>query len=666
MSLPTPNLDDRKFQDIVSEARSMIPRYCPEWTDHNLSDPGITLIELFAWMTDILLYRLNKVPDKNYLKFLELIGVKLAPPAPAIAEITFRLSAPQSQPINIPRGTEIATVRTEKEEAITFTTIEDLRIETSTLSYMLLTHDNVNFVDFSAGLHAGTPVEVFKSIPEEGNAFYLGYEKPLNGNILVLTINCDDKRGIGVNPEDPPLLWEYWNGEEGKWSAFERYPESIAWLERDGTRALNKLGDLVLHAPLHSFSPTEINLQRAYWIRCRVAKLRQEQPMYKTSPRILGIKSCIMGGSVIAEHSTTVTDELLGTSTGTSGQSFKLKSYPVLPRRAGETVEVQDEDGNYEPWIEVEEFSEATTRDKCFTLDSTEGNVVFGPSVRQPNGGIMQYGKVPPKGKLIRFSSYRHGGGREGNVGRGTITVLKSSIPYVSSVTNRRAATGGVDTETIENAKLRGPQVLRTRNRAVTEDDFEFLAKKASPSVARAKCIQPREITGENQPPPGTVYVAIIPEIASNDETIVPDQLEITHELQEQVRRYLNERRLLTVTLIITNADYKWVSIKAKIRVKPRFDARQVRHDVDEKLHSFLNPLTGGLDGNGWPFGHDLILPEVYSCIQSVRGVEYTETLSIFLVNPLTGERGEALQRVAVPPAGVICSYKHEVTSEEI
>ena len=71
MSLPTPNLDDLRFQrDLVDEARRRIIRYCPEWTDYNLSDPGITLIELFAWMTETMIYRLNRVPEKNYLKFM--------------------------------------------------------------------------------------------------------------------------------------------------------------------------------------------------------------------------------------------------------------------------------------------------------------------------------------------------------------------------------------------------------------------------------------------------------------------------------------------------------------------------------------------------------------------------------------------------------------------
>jgi len=123
MTLKVPNLDDRKFQDIVHEARSKIPLYCPKWTDYNLSDPGITLIELFAWMVDMLLYRLNRVPEKNYIKFMELIGIQLEPPKPAITKITFRLSAPQPEAITIPRGTEVATVQTETQEAITFTTM---------------------------------------------------------------------------------------------------------------------------------------------------------------------------------------------------------------------------------------------------------------------------------------------------------------------------------------------------------------------------------------------------------------------------------------------------------------------------------------------------------------------------------------------------------------
>ena len=83
MALPAPNLDDRRFQNLVDDAKRLVQRRCPEWTDHNVSDPGVTLIETFAYMTDQLLYRLNRVPDRNYIKFLELIGVRLFPPTAA-------------------------------------------------------------------------------------------------------------------------------------------------------------------------------------------------------------------------------------------------------------------------------------------------------------------------------------------------------------------------------------------------------------------------------------------------------------------------------------------------------------------------------------------------------------------------------------------------------
>ena len=100
-----PVIDNRRFDDIVAEVRARIPRYSPEWTDFNDSDPGITLTQLFAWMTDLLLYRINLVPELNYLKFLQLIGIELKPAQPAKAEVTFpvKARAPKSW-VSVPIG----------------------------------------------------------------------------------------------------------------------------------------------------------------------------------------------------------------------------------------------------------------------------------------------------------------------------------------------------------------------------------------------------------------------------------------------------------------------------------------------------------------------------------------------------------------------------------
>ena len=113
MSLVAPKLDDRQFQDIVDEAKRRIPHYCGEWTDHNVSDPGVTFIELFAWMTDMILYRMNQVPDRLYIKFMETLGIQLRAPIAARVPVTFWLSAPQSMAVTIPEGTEVSSIQTE-------------------------------------------------------------------------------------------------------------------------------------------------------------------------------------------------------------------------------------------------------------------------------------------------------------------------------------------------------------------------------------------------------------------------------------------------------------------------------------------------------------------------------------------------------------------------
>ena len=105
MPIVAPSLDDRTYDDLVDQARSLIPRYMPEWTNHNDSDPGITMLQLFAWFTDLLVYRVNQVPDLNYIKFLQLIGIQAKPASPASADLTFT-TARQDIDVIVPAGTQ--------------------------------------------------------------------------------------------------------------------------------------------------------------------------------------------------------------------------------------------------------------------------------------------------------------------------------------------------------------------------------------------------------------------------------------------------------------------------------------------------------------------------------------------------------------------------------
>src|ERR1700742_3059406 len=126
MPLPAPNLDDRRFQDIVDEAKRLIPRYCPEWTNHNVSDPRVALIELFAWMSEMVLFRLTQVPDRLYLHFLNMVGMEPFPPSVARPDLTFWLTTVLDTPVIVPANTQATTTAGASaggSEAVVFSTV---------------------------------------------------------------------------------------------------------------------------------------------------------------------------------------------------------------------------------------------------------------------------------------------------------------------------------------------------------------------------------------------------------------------------------------------------------------------------------------------------------------------------------------------------------------
>ena len=341
---------------------------------------------------------------------------------------------------------------------------------------------------------------------------------------------------------------------------------------------------------------------------------------------------------------------------------MRISETPILPLGDGEFVEVSLEDNTgWEPWQQVSDFSQSGPTDKHFVCDPVAGEILFGPVIRFPDGKETQYGAIPARGSQVRLSSYRHGGRPMGNVGHGTLLVLKSSIPYIDTVTNLRPATGGVEPESIENAKLRGPQALRTRHRAVTAEDFEYLAKEASTSVGRAHCVQPQEMGGDGGPPPGMVQVLLVPALAPHRSRVTPEDLALSHELLDQVKDYLDERRLLTTLLVVSEPTYLWVSVDARVKVRRGADAEVVARAIEDRLHRFFHPLFGGSDGDGWPFGRSLFVPELYSQIQGVAGVDYTEGVEVFSVDLSTGARREVTQTLPVPADGLLCSHTHTV-----
>ncbi len=653
MALPEPVLDDLRFQkDLVDEARRRIIHYCPEWTDYNLSDPGITLIEMFAWMTEMIVYRLNKVPEKNYIKFLELLGMQLHPASSARTELTFWLSTPFPISLGdettaiVPKGTEVATRRTEEEAEVIFTTDERLEIIPPNLVYLYPENDFQKNHAAQLGKRSFVP---FQNPPQIGDAFYLGFdsEQDLSGHILQLMFVCEQTEGVGIKRNDPPLVWECSMGN-GEW--YEVSP-STRPDEQDTTGGLNNpAGKLVLYLPL-AMKPDQVYGRSAYWVRCRLEQRRpKEQGMYSESPQIRNLTAYALGAATRATHAVIIQDEILGRSSGDPGQTFQLEYNPVLGLQSGEVVLVEEkQDGELVPvpWRSVRDFSKSDRFDRHFTLETTTGEIRFGPSIRQRDGSVQQFGRVPPANSTIRFSNYRYGGGVVGNVPIGKLQVLKSSIPYIDRVTNLTRATGGQDSESLDEAKVRAQHELRAQRRAVTAEDYEDLTQNTIEGIARVKCNIPQNSNGRL--PPGMIEILIVPQVADSLQGRDRDlsKLHVDEALLKQVETHLDKYRLLTTTLQIREPSYIGVQIEADIVVSDYSQPDIVRNQVIERLDQFLcclditpNHQTKdellGDDWEGWPFGRNLFEAEVFSLIQRVPGVKHVlnVTLRQRAVNP--------------------------------
>ncbi len=708
MPATTPIVDPRSFQDLVDEAKRRIPQYCPEWTDHNVADPGVTLIELFAWMTDILLYRLNNVPERDFLKFLELIGARPSPPVPASAELTFWLTAPQDDLKVIGRGTEVATRQTETRASVNFTTDADLKIRVPNLRYCILARrregapgDGYDYEDVTSRLQwERAEITVFQDVPVEGDTFYLGFADNMAGHVIRLNLQCETLRAPNINQDDPPLTWEFWNGAD--WAPLLPPAEELSLLRQiepecaelgprlDNTRGLNRNGRVLLIVPrtcaLWELRAGNRALE-ACWIRCRAARRRPEERFYDGSPIVHGFRPQSIGGMVTATHSFEVIGEDLGRSDGNPAQHFSLLSPPILPRRLSgddpETIEVDRGDGTFERWTEVEDFANSSPTDSHFLVDSLNGEVRFGPRIHEPSGQEQQYGRIPPKDRLIRFTRYRSGGGAVGNVGRGTLNVPKSSsgLTYVKWVNNLSPATGGRDRETLEAYKIRGPRLVRTREVAVTRSDFEFLAREASPQAARVSCIPVAATASSNGSIPKHVRLLLVPAVPTTDEYVPRSQLELPDEVRRElcrrVRAYLEERCPLTTELVVGLPDYHWVSVRAKlvIRARPDLEAKdrearrvQLQNEARRLLYKFIHPVTGGPDGSGWPFGKSLTLGDVYPILQTVAHVEYVEEVRFRTVTiDANGNRalGSDERLIRLNGTEVLCSDIHEIDVAE-
>jgi hypothetical protein len=364
----------------------------------------------------------------------------------------------------------------------------------------------------------------------------------------------------------------------------------------------------------------------------------------------------------------TMENEVLASGTGQRSQTLFLSQGPVLP---GEYIEVRELEGaraaielpllkeelsqNGHPPDELRTVTDPVTgrigevwvrwrarphfffsrpEDRHYMIERARGRLIFGDS---------RNGRLPPIGaNNIRARRYQTGGGAVGNVPAGAIKQLLGFAPSAQAVTNPHAADGGADGETLSAARIRGPEVLRHRGRALSVQDYETLAREASPGVATARALPATAPNG--LPAPGWVTVIIVPQ--SRDARPQP-----SYELRRRVHGYLAARAPATVAperIAVIGPVYLPVGIAATVAVREASEAGPVRKRLESVVTDFLHPLTGGPKGRGWPFDRNVYLSDLATVIEGVPGVDYAEQLELLLSDTPQGEE------VQVPPERMV------------
>jgi hypothetical protein len=784
MPLPLVNLDDRTFEDLVAEAIKIVPRFGRDWTNHNRSDPGITLIELFAWLVEMQQYQIDQLARSGTLKYLKLLGEAPLRPAPGGGFVSFEmLDNARPDPIAyclpddpLPSGADRA-VRLVPAGArlaggkLTFETTENLVVHPGRLVHVG-TSSATGFVDNSQrNMGAGLSFSAFGETAEKESKLYLGFDRafiPGKPVSLMFYLSEDYATPRGSHGDEgsdgsyditpsATLAWEYFSAaRNGQWRPL--------LLARDETAMLSQSGRVQFVAPPDAVGSTvHPFVEPLFWVRCRVV-----EPGYELPPRLLAIvpntvpvaqtetqseiiyfsstgkqgqkfvtsSFLALAGRVevqvqdgapsgsAAWHIWTDADDpnpppghrrytlerdgltgavtlafgrtskripagqnnirlicfangfkeqrLLGAGSGLPHQSFALERLPVVP----DTLELQvgrpkaqdSADSNPQPrteyvdWTRVDDFDSSRPADTHYVLDAAAGEIRFGDGVR---------GAIPPaapEGRNVRLLAYQVSQGAAGNVKAGVIDGFEQ--PFWRSDTlalkNQAALTGGRDAEAPADAQTRIRKTLQVPWRAVTDEDYVALVQSTPGLRVRRAHVVPlpdpdataaagpdREVLPKYQ---AQVNVIVVPE------STLP-QPKPSAGFLATVRRHLNRHRLLTARVELLPPRYITVTVRA--RVTPKAGAvggDALARKVQDALNALLDPLNGGPDKEGWPWGRPVYRSDIYQQIEAVEGVACVEQLSLSASEPGTQlSFADSNGNIAIPEHSLVAPGGHRI-----
>jgi hypothetical protein len=489
----------------------------------------------------------------------------------------------------------------------------------------------------------------FRPLQDQRPTIHMGFDQPLPAGLLSLYVDVPRTVVGGAGTERSPFLWEYYS--------------SRGWTELgvlDETLGFRHSGMIQFVGPPDAIRTPGLgeNLIR---LRARL------KPSERVEPLVVG---GVWFNAVWAQQGRSIDQEPLGITDGNPDQTFLAQRRPILKDGVLEIQEwtgkgegwrfdlkdVCENDLRFEHhpgtpdvsavwvlWQERSHFYEATSSDRVYVIDRARGIVRLGDG---------QHGMTPPAGRPVRFS-YRSSEVAESRavstVPAGAINELRTAVPFVALVTNPVVAGGGAESEALERVAGRGAQRIRHGGRAVSGEDLEWLAREATPEVARARCLSLTGPAGHAQR--GWVTMRIVP--FSQEAQPQPSA-----ETMRRVLSYLAERVPVTVAsrIRVTGVPYMRVSVRADIVPQQAGQAAAVESGVRENLNRFLHPLIGGIDGQGWEFGQAAHLSQIAYVIEATAGVDYAADVMLMNEGHLYDEV------ISVQADGLLAPGDHELT----
>ena len=462
------------------------------------------------------------------------------------------------------------------------------------------------------------PFYPFVEIAEPNQSLYLQFDKPLPvGSRHTVTFKC---RGETYLPPGYGVDWEILELREHGRTGWRRVGASVPAGDGGGDRSYDLARSGVLEFALPEVPQVPAD---GFWLRGRFT-FPADQGV-DALPAMPPVTHVMLNTVEAVNLHTQRTERYSGL--GVPNQVIQLLKRPVFlhegeseraifPRRdlfADIKVFVEADDGTLEQWDAARDggLLTADKDDKVFVVDPVEGTLTFGNGIR---------GRMLPVGSNnVLVDTYRVVPGVRGNVGPSDIRICET-FGDTLSVTNLLPGNGGRDAESIEEIVRRAPSILTSRDRAVTRNDFELIAREASGEVARAACNGRMDEDGQ-------VEVVILPRRGDNE--LVPDPF-LSEGLRDHVSGYLKRRCLVNVDPVVRLARFMPIDVSITLRLRPNANVITVREQAEQWIMRFLDPYAGGLDLEGWPFGGTLYAQDFARLVSELTEVRHVVEVDLY------------------------------------